>query len=282
MIYKIQIITLLFILLMKITACTAQASNWVYAQGEGIMDERKSLQDVKNEAISNARQSAIEQRIGVQIQAETMVKDFVLQSEYVSSLSTGHVVEEEVLKWEVENIQNNNLKPPVMVYKVKIRARVEFERSPPDPAFKIYCILNRSVFRDGDEVILKIKVTEDSYINIFTITQNDQVYLIYPNKYKIVNYIKKDKEFIFPSKSDNEKGFKLKVGLLPGSDKTTERFKVVATKKQIKIIPYQVVEADSLDVFAKESVSIQKIVSELMLVPASERTEITVPYSIVK
>jgi hypothetical protein len=70
--------------------------------------------------------------------------------------------------------------------------------------------------------------------------------------------------------------------LLPGSNKTTERFKIIATKKPVNFTPVAFVQATALDAYSKASAPLTQLFKELMMIPAGDRTEATLSYSIVR
>lgn len=260
----------------------AGESIWVDAFGEAVTDDKKTISDIKEEALSKARRAAIEQVVGVKVQGETILRNFAMQSDFVTSLSTGHIVEEKIIKWETDPIKRDDINTPLMVYRVLLKAKVALENGTPDPSFKIYASTNRSVFKNGDGVALRVLSTKNCYITVFVVTENNNVYLILPNKYKKSNYLKEGEEFFYPSENDVSKGLTLKAGFLPGSKKAKEFFRVIATKKPINFTPEMFAEGIGLESFTQETATVSELVKELMMIPADERTEAVIAYEVVK
>ncbi len=260
---------------------SAAEQKWVEAVGEATADDTRTLHDVKQEALERARRLAIEQAVGLKVQGETMVRNFAMQSDFVASLSSGAILEEKVLRWETDTVKKDEASAPVLIYRVFLKAKVARETASPDPAFKISATLNRPLFKNGDDVVLRMKSTRDCYLTILVVTENNNVYLVLPNKYKKCNFIKEGEEYIYPSDDEVSKGLTLKAGLLPGCKRTKENFRIIATKKPINFTPDIFAEGIGLESFTKETAAVSELVKELVTIPANERTETFLSYEIV-
>jgi Domain of unknown function (DUF4384) len=260
---------------------SAAEQRWVEAVGEATADDTRTLNDVKQEALERARRQAIEQVVGLKVQGETMVRNFAMQSDFVASLSSGTILEERVLRWETQTIKKDETSAPLLIYRVFLKAKVALETASPDPAFKISATLNRPLFKNGDDVVLQIKPTRDCYITILVVTENNNVYLVLPNKHKKSNFIKEGEEYIYPSDDEVSKGLTLKAGLLPGCKRAKENFRIIATKKPINFTPDIFAEGIGLESFTKETAAVSELVKELVTIPANERTEAFLAYEIV-
>jgi hypothetical protein len=254
----------------------------ITVSGEAVADDTRTIEDVKNEAIGKARSAAIEQVAGIKIQSETILRDFNMQSSFVAALSTGHIVEEKIKKWDVQAVKKDDNSAPVLIYKVILDAKVALEREKIDPSFKIYTSINRTVFKEGDDVLLTVKTTEDCYLTIFAVTQDNKVFLLLPNKYNKNNLIRKDKVFVYPSGNDISRGVCLKAGLLPGNNKAKEMIRVIATKKPINFSPHVFKEGIGLESFKGNTATLNELIKELVMIPTNERTDAFVAYEIVR
>lgn len=280
--FLLLIFCLLVIVGVDIRFCVAAEHDWVNSVGEAAADDSRTLADVKREALSKARSQAIEKVAGIKIQGETLVRDFILQADFVASLTSGVILEEKILKWETDTVGKDTASGPMLIYRVFLKSRVALERSDADPSFKISANLNRSVYKSGDNVVIKVKSTSDCYLTIFDVSENNNVYLILPNKYKKNNFIKEGEVFEYPSERDVSKGLTLQAGLLPGSNKAKEMFRIIATKKPISFTPDRFAEGVGLAIFEQETATIGELVKELIAIPAKDRTETFVTYEIVK
>jgi len=211
-------------------------AQWVTCTGEAL------VQNISNEeaqiiAKRKARLNAIEKVCGVQIQAESLVRDFMLAGDFIHSIAYGHVIQEKDLQWQIETISPDNPSdPPVIKLKLTMQAQVKPVNEKPDPSFKVNLHLNRKSFDSGDEVIFTITPSKDCYITIINLASNDSVYVLYPNTYHHENFIQADKSFRFPTTGDRESGFHIRVSALPRHKEDTEIVKIIATKERVDFL----------------------------------------------
>lgn len=259
-------------------SCFSQSKGqWVQCTGEAAI---QNISNAEAQVIAKrqARLDAIEKVCGVQIQAETFVKDFMLAGDFIHSLAYGHIVEEKDPKWRTETLAPSNpSEPPIIVLKLSMLAKVIPINEKPDPTFKVKLKLNRNSFESGDEVIFDIKSTKDCYLTIINLAANDSVYVLYPNKYHSNNYIESKKTFIFPSKIDRKSGFHVRVSTLPGHKKDTEIVKLIATKKKVDFL-YDLEIANGFGLMGTPKMAITQLAHRLSEIPVSERAEATVMY----
>lgn len=254
---------------------------WVQCTGEA------AVQNISNEeaqviAKRQARLNAIEKVCGVQIQAETLVKDFMLAGDFIHSLAYGHIVEEKDLVWKTETITPvNPSDPPIIVLKLSMLAKVVPVNEKPDPTFKVKLKLNRNSFESGDDVIFNIKSTKDCYLTIINLAANDSVYVLFPNKYHSNNYIEAKKTFIFPGKIDRESGFHIRVSNLPGHKKDTEIVKLIATKNRVDFLS-DLKMLNGFGIMGTPKMAVTRLARLLSEIPISERAEATVMYTVSK
>lgn len=261
-------------------AVSATEQGWVEAVGEATADDTRTLKEVKQEALDQARRQAIERVVGLKVEGETMVRDFAMKSDFVASLSSGMILEEKILRWETQTIQKGETSAPVLMYRVFIRAKVASEAASPDPAFKISATLNRPLFKNGDDVVLRIKSTRDCYLTILVVTEKNHVFLVLPNKYKKINFLREGEEYSYPSETDVSKGLTLKAGLLPGVKRAKEHVRIIATRKPVNFTPDVFAEGIGLESFARETATVSELVKELITIPAHERAEVFLAYEI--
>lgn len=279
---KLTLFTGIFLILLVSFTQAQESSIWVNSSGEAVTDDNRSIGDVKKEALANARRGAVEKVVGVIIQSDTLVKDFTVQADFIASLSAGHILEEKIIKWDAKLIGENENSSPAVIYKVLIQAKVGIEKGLPDPAFKIDASLNRKVFKDGDNVILKIMATKDCYLTIFVVTEKKDVYIILPNRYNRNNFVKRGDKFICPTERDVARGLNLKAGLIPGTTETKEFIRIIATKNPIDFKPALFKEGIGIGVFLNETGTLGELLKELVAIPANERTDAYLAYEIVK
>lgn len=199
---------------------------WVRARRDA---EANAIRDVLGISLTNAT-------FGVK--AESMNSGnksnyFSVFSELSRSTTSGRVTAEEIISKTLD-VENDN-----PVYVMKIRAKVAKDQGVPDPAFTVHLTLDKDVYYDrgspdlNDVVNFSVDASENCYLYLFDIMSNDSVMLLIPNPYFKDNYY---------SAADGPAAFrkrlaslpiKLRVGLQPGRNTSTEMLYLVALKKKI-------------------------------------------------
>jgi hypothetical protein len=151
-------------------------------------------------ALRRARSAAIEQAAGVKVSSATVITNMRLAVDFIKSYAHGYIVNETVAWLPLGSYQRDRSSAPIPEYRVEIKADVYM------PGQRIESIglaasLNLKNFRTGEEAIIKIKVGRDARLAIFNITADDNVMMLYPNKYTPDNHIKAGENFTFPSKN---------------------------------------------------------------------------------
>jgi len=276
---KISYILICFLILASNINSYA-VEKWVECKGEA------AIQNITHEeaqliAKRKARLDAIEKVCGVQLQSETLVKDFVMAGDFIHSISYGQVVEERNIQWETENIPSqDSSSPPVVLLKIAMQARVAVSEDKPDPSFRIESKINRSTFQSGDEAVITIQATQDCFITIFNIAANDSVYILFPNEhFSTPGFLKAGKKYEIPNKRDRKSNMSIRVATLPGHKKDTEIVKIVATKKEIKFPDY-FKRLNQYGLIGTPKVAVQQIAKWLVSIPVSERAEAAMMYTI--
>jgi len=280
MIYKYLFTVYIIITFIINTQVQSQnKAQWITCTGEAL------VQNISNEeaqviAKRKARLNAIEKVCGVQLQAESLVRNFMLAGDFIHSIAYGHVIEEKNIQWQTETIPPENPSaPPVIKLKLTMEAKVKPVNDKSDPSFKVKLTLNRKSFDSGDEVIFTISSTKDCYITIINLAANDSVYVLYPNISHQDNFIQADKTFIFPSIDDRVSGFHIRVSALPVHKKDSEIVKVIATKKQIDFL-FGLAMSEGFGVMGTPKMAITQLARRLSEIPVSKRAEATVMYTV--
>lgn len=94
----------------------------------------------------------------------------------------GRIVEEEEPIWApVENVQFRPGEPPIPLYSVTLRAKVQKEEGEADPSFQVFLKLNdgKVTFLEGEEMVLHITPTQDCYITVFNVLSDNTVLVLF-------------------------------------------------------------------------------------------------------
>jgi len=212
----------------------SQQSQLVDVTGEAYLEGDKTVKEVQNEALQNARKKAIELVAGVSIRDRIMVIErsddpVTKAASLTESFSAGRIIEEKDLIWKTESKVIDLSKPPVVIYRVKLKARVvkDFKR---ENTFALNVELNQQRFYSGDDIRIKIKPTEDCYISVINFASDNKVYVLFPNPFQRNNFVERNEEVIIPSDADMMKGIKYAVYLPDGINRHIEVIKVIGVK----------------------------------------------------
>jgi hypothetical protein len=258
------------LLLIPVAASSAE-SRWVTSEGQAEVSNVTAAEAVQM-ALTEARRKAVEEVAGVQLGSATIVQDFVLLSDVINSASYGQIVAEKVEQWDAEVLQEDKTKPPVIVYKVRIRAQVAMPEGKPDSAFKLEAKLNKSVFTSGEEMFVEAMVSRSCCITLINMTADGRAVVLVPSSVRSENSLAKGDTFRFPERAEQAAGIHLKVGTLPGHRTDREAIMVVATKTRQPLPP----QIEDTPYYAAEAIG-----RWLVDIPLSERTTKVLPYQIV-
>jgi len=243
--------------------------------GKAVIADGKTLNQARNQALNQARSLAIEQASGVSVTSSLLMKNALVVSEFVKTLSHGFLIEETVLDWQGDWVKTTNfpdLGLPVVV--VKIAAKVE---TPEKTFFHNYALqakLNKSIFRSGESAILEISNSEDMYILVVNYTSDNKIIPVFPFSEASNNFLKKDSHLILPSKQTAD--IDIVVSNYPRHKKDTEAFIVmgVAVNESTKNINWS-------DKFKPdEEISYPNYFGTLLELPISWIAEKTLVYSV--
>ena len=254
-------------------------NNMVRATGVAALSHL-TAEETQALALKRARQNAIEAVCGVSIQAQTFIKNNMLESDFIHSVAYGRIVAEEILRWDTEISQPSKKRPPHIAYKVTIKATVIKEKGAPDPYYQVNCRLNKKVFRSGDEMIIQVKVTKPSYISVLNYTADGSVYLLFPNQLRRKNHVKALQNFQIPSEADRHDVLKLEVSNLPGHRQDTEFIQVIATREPIHLLEGLYLQGQ-YGMMENPKVAATEIARLISSIPLNDRAEHTVFYEII-
>lgn len=257
-----------------------------------VVEGRSNLSGITQEearlrALNSARAEAIRIVAGTQLRSETFGLDVEISSlktnDFFSvfqvfnrSFSSGRVVEEEILEEGIFQVTDESDQPPIYIYRVKLRAGVVLEKGKIDPGFKLELLLNQDSFKDGDEMQIRLKSSKDCYYNIFNVLADETLAVLYPNSRMKDNFLAVGTELTLPSP-----GTKLRVGLLPGMERTTEIIFVIATKEKVDFAGGELVK-QPCKIISSYHAGIHELSRWLANIPLDQRTEASVQYVIKK
>lgn len=251
-------------------AISARATDCIWAEGVGLVSgDVLKPQEAKQLALRQARAQAIEKAVGIEVRAETIVRDFVVASDFIKTLTKGYVRSEQVVRWDQERYQPKANEAPIPIYRVTLKACVQPLATHHDPGFTVTATVNKVVFAPGEKARLEVTSTRQAEISIFNLTADDHVrpydrapWMGLPLR------LEASERGTFPPT-----GVSLVMELPPGYPRTSEAFILVSTKRADHVVlPWPV--------GTEGTVSLPEFYATLAAVDA-DVVETIVPYSII-
>ncbi|MEW6544360.1 MAG: DUF4384 domain-containing protein [Nitrospirota bacterium] len=259
----------------------------VVAEGLAPFARDMSLEEVRNRARDDARRNAIEQAVGVFVRGTTVLHNSQITDELIASVARGVIEDEQWLDERIEEIKQDSkdkkdrkIGPSMAVYHTRIKAMVRPVRVERRAGFELRASLNKQVFQEGEEALIKVRSSQPAHLHLFSVTQDGAVTLLLPNRFLPQNQIAAEQEVVFPSEALRSLGIRLRVMLPKGSRKVVEYIKVIATRKPIGLVKEQSPEGVFQTFDGTEAAMIQDVVKRLALLEDEDWTEATLPYEV--
>jgi len=278
----LRFLVLIFLISLPLFFCPivfAQDITERLVEGQASM-ENLTKEDARRLAIEDALRKAVEEVVGVDVLASTLVVNFRQLGDIIRVIPYGRVVEREVLEEGVKEIRQKGKTTPSLIYWVKVKSKVQKEKGGIDPFFKLAeAALNREVFKDGDQMVIKVKPTKDCYLTIFNILQDEKVLILVPSRFKKNNFVKADETFAFPDDDDFRKGIKLVVHGSEGK-KSVETIYILGLKQPLKF-PEKFQEG-LFGTYRGQTAFMTDLIKEIVEIPLSERAEKFLQYQVTR
>lgn len=227
-------------------------------------------QEAKQLALRQARAQAIEKTVGVEVRAETLVRDFAVASDFIKTLTKGYVQSEQVVRWEQERYQKKGTEEPIPIYRVTLKACVRPLVTLHDPGFRLMTALNKTTFASGEKARLEITSTRPVDVLIFNLTADDRVQP-YDRiaRMGLPLRLEPSERRAFPPT-----GVALIMELPPGQSHTSEALILVATKQTDHVVL-------TMPAGTEGTISLSEFYSALASAEA-DLVETIVPYAIIE
>ncbi len=228
----------------------------VVADGEALFGEDTTLAWAKATALNNARRNALEQAVGTVLHGSTVIYNSKLVSDLVVASTKGLIVKEETLEDGPKIIKNQ------IYYRTKIRAFIKPLKLEKRGRFNILMAKvfrpdretssNLPVFQQNDEIQMNVKANEDSYINIFSVSQDGRVTMLFPNQYFKSTLLTANKVFTFPDETQRALGLKLRVKTPRKLSKAVESVLIIVTKEKVDFLLDENIEEPTITDLMRE------------------------------
>jgi hypothetical protein len=258
-----------------------QDAQWVTVEGFAPIENVTKAQ-ARKLAIDNARREAVEKVVGVDLLSETMVINYNVSSDVVRTIPHGKVIKVEILSEEVELIPpEKEGDVPFLAYKVKLRAQVAKERGRADAFFRLRTEINRTVFKEGDQIEIKVTPSKDCFVNIFNVLEDEKVLILFPNRFSRDGFVRANSTLVFPSEDDRKRGITLEAFVEEGKNKADEMFHILALREPLHFSTAQFKEG-IYGLYDGKSGLVHDLVKDIVWIPLQDRAEKFIQYRITR
>jgi len=248
----------------------------ITAEGKIVLGDDTTPARARAIALNNARRTALEAAVGVNLHGSSVIYNSDLVSDLVVTATKGIIVKQNVLEDKCYTEEDRiyclvrieaHVKPLSQADSKRVRILKASIRRPDKNVSE-----NSPVFQDGDEIQIKVAASDNVFINIFSIDQYGNVIKLYPNNYIKAEIIPSGSEFVFPDDSLRNQGLKLRVTTPKGLKSGIESVLIIAAKK----------EGFFLTDPAVQNPTISDLMNELSKLDPSSWAEKTIGYEVIK
>ncbi len=274
--------TCLFLLLLLCSPLYAASQSgdgvWVESEGIFIMGDASTIEVAKRGSLEIARRQAIEKALGIFISGQTTIRNFQLVEDLIHMIARGQVTEEQILE---QGIQSSGGRGSAGTYKTRLRAKVIRLTSKHQPDFSVRSNLNRVTFTHGEDAQIHLRVTQDAYVYIFNVTEDEHITMLVPNRYMGELFLPADREYTFPPDTLIAKGIQLTTFVPSGTRRSRERIKVIASRHRLAALAHQASEAIFQEYRTSDTSLLINLIRTLSALDSSEWAEHTSTYEVV-
>jgi len=259
---------------------------WVEVETGVIASDDESPAAARRRALERARRAAVEFVSGVSIRSSVITLDHVsddgtaeLIQALTASQSDALIVDEKLLESRVLLSNQGGYR-----LRVKLAARVLEHKDGAATDFETEVRLNRSSFRAGDRVELRVRVSEAARVYVLSVSESGAVVLL-PNRHLPDTRVPADTWLEFPGDELAGRGVAMMAQLPEGEERSQEALLVVALRGRRRLehlFPASASQASSFRSASRtQAMSLaSELLSPLMLIPASEWTFDQVVYTV--
>ena len=265
----------------QLPAGNQKGQAWVVAEGVVPFGEDTTLSDAKVRSRNEARRKAIEAAVGTFINARTIIYNYAVAEDLVQATVRGMIVAEEVLEEGAREVADGR-GAKALLYVTKLKAQVQPIKAQHKSDFIVRAEFNKQTFREQEEMEIKVSSSQDAYLHIFNVSDDNSVTVLFPNRFAQKVFIPGKREVTFPSEEQRTAGIRLRVFTPRGHEKAVERIKVIATTTSKDLVKSRFKEGVFQVYDGKDTGLINDLLKELSLLDDSEWTEASLTYEVRK
>lgn len=217
----------------------AETTESVIAEGRAIFTDNMTPAEAKAIALNNARRHALEKTMGIQERGDDLVYKGSIVDEVVNWAARTHISEEKILESRWEPLTSGG-----MAWYTQIKSTIAIKKGNKDRSLMVTDVSvtrpgherGDTIFHPGENIQARVKVSKDSYIQLFGIDQNGLAFRLFPVRMTAQELLYPGESFIFPTEHEMKFGIKIRVSPLKGTDRLVESIMAIARKKKGKLL----------------------------------------------
>ena len=261
-------------------------SVWVTGVGSVVMGNR-DLPTSKEQALARARRAAI---VAATREERVVVRDMLYRQEsaagyrelftrLITNEVSGLIVDQHPPDFRFEEIADGELKVVCTLL-----AQVALEGDDADPGFQVVADFagnESAVFRNGDDMVLRIAATRECHVTVFGMAGDGQVTVLFPNPRMTGNHLRPDESIFVPDEEQRTaEAIRFAVELPANRDAVQESIHVVATRADVPFLSLDRTRTDDGRI-ATYRAAYTAVNEWLAAIPAGDRASCTCLYTVV-
>lgn len=233
----------LVVLVMPMAGAAEEKPGGVWVEAEGVFNlgDETTMELAQRSSLEAARRAAVEKAVGMNVTGSILVRNAQLIEDLVQVVAQGLIVEEEVVD---RGLQAQGPKGAHATYRTKIRAKVvRVAQGQRKTNYTVQCRLNRSVYQQGEHAEVRVKPTQDSYLYLFDITEDEHLTVLAPNRFLPEVRVAGGHDYVFPPNELVKRGIHVTTMVPAGKQRAVEHIKVIATRQPIDVLKRRAPEA---------------------------------------
>lgn len=220
----------------KVLERDRQGCTWVEATAGVLFSEDDTRHQAKARAVAEARSSAMQQFLGVNIQhqfmdfqQENLKGEAGLTENLLRVTQLGRIMKERVVAQGLQDMPDCT----ACRYFVRLRTCILPLEDKLDRNFRVTVTLNRTRLEEGDEAIARIEATRDAYVYLYSVDMDGSASLLFPATPDADNRLKAGERLEFPSAKMRKAGMKMIAQLPSGARVSAETLRVIAATEKL-------------------------------------------------
>ena len=254
----------------------AAEPRWVESALHSCLGPDESPTNLENRLLQQLRRQASEQATEIWVESQTWLLNRRIQQDRIHIFSRAHILREQDLKQDWHFVEQSKF--PCL--KLSGRFLIDANTAPPVSAPQIQLRMSQKQLEAGQSLWLNFKVSQDSYITLYNVSQQGAVSRLLPNGLQPEPFLARaGQSYRFPDTALQQHAVQLKPRLLPGQKQAQEYLLLLATREPLWGLDEDVPEA-LFELPAQSPGLYRKLQERLLQLPAGAWNDAWLSYQI--